>query len=176
MKHLGIDVGGTNTDAVLELAGKHASTSRIFTFGIGAGASRHLVAGLARAGRGVAEWIHPGERIEPKVLRQFARLLSPALTDVQLEWIGSAGAKVDVTQAPVAIPPVFAGARLSIYAFTRGERPSQARLTANGPSGRLSFDVPIRAAERAGRTISTLAARARIRELEHAVARLTTGM
>lgn len=156
----------TNTDAVLELAGKHASTSRIFTFGIGAGVSRHLVAGLARAGRGVAEWIHPGERIEPKVLRQFARLLSPALTDVQLEWIGSAGAKVDVTQAPVAIPPVFAGARLSIYAFTRGDRPSQARLTANGPSGRLSFDVPIRAAERAGRTISTLAARARIRELE----------
>src|SRR6185503_10186070 len=61
----------TNTDAVLALAAEHASTARIFTFGIGASASHHLVKGLARAGGGVAELIHPGERIEAKVLRQF---------------------------------------------------------------------------------------------------------
>ena len=40
----------TNTDGVLALAKAHASTARIFTFGIGAGASHHLVRGLARAG------------------------------------------------------------------------------------------------------------------------------
>jgi hypothetical protein len=39
----------TNTDAVVELAAAHAASARIFTFGIGAGASRHLVCGLARA-------------------------------------------------------------------------------------------------------------------------------
>ncbi|HEY0871956.1 MAG TPA: VIT domain-containing protein [Vicinamibacterales bacterium] len=156
----------TNTDAVLGLAAKHAATARIFTFGIGAGASHHLVAGLARAGKGTAEWIYPGERIEPKVLRQFARLLSPALTDVQVEWRSDAGANVDVKQSPLAIPPIFAGGRLLLYAFAGGERPSQARLTAIGPSGRVSFDVSVPAARSAGRTVSTLAARARIRELE----------
>ena len=72
----------TNTDAVIALAHKHAATTRVFTFGIGAGASSHLVRGLARAGRGSAEFITPSERIEPKVVRQVGRLLSPALTDV----------------------------------------------------------------------------------------------
>ena len=56
----------TNTDAVLELATQHAGEARIFTFGIGAGASHHLVRGLARAGGGTAEFIYPGERIEPE--------------------------------------------------------------------------------------------------------------
>ena len=86
----------TNTDALLALAREHADQARIFTFGIGAGASHHLVRGLARAGGGTSEFIYPGERIEPKVLRQVARLLSPALTDVRVEWVGG-----DVTQAPV---------------------------------------------------------------------------
>jgi hypothetical protein len=35
-----------------------------------------MVRGLARAGGGSAEFIYPGERIEPKVLRQLARATS----------------------------------------------------------------------------------------------------
>ena len=156
----------TNTDAVIALAQQHAGHSRIFTFGIGAGSSQHLVKGLARAGNGSAEFIYPGERIEPKVVRMFGRLMSTALADVQVSWGG-----LDAKQMPSAVPPVFAGGRLLLYAFVKelstGLAPATIKLTATSPSGPVSFDVPLdpsRAVE--GRTVATLAARARIRELE----------
>jgi Ca-activated chloride channel family protein len=50
----------TNTDAVLALVRSHAADTRVFAFGIGAGSSRHLVEGIARAGGGSAEFIAPG--------------------------------------------------------------------------------------------------------------------
>ena len=153
----------TNTDAVLALAKQHAAQSRVFTFGIGAGASHHLVRGLARAGGGSAEFIYPGERIERKVVRQFGKLLSSALTDVRLEW-----GNLSVTQAPTVLPPVFGSGRLLVYGLDASLTPSSTvRLTAKGPAGPLQFDVPVDRSQAVdGRTVATLAARARIRELE----------
>ena len=40
---------------------------RCFSFGIGSGASTHLVRGIAEAGRGSAEFVTRGERMQPKV-------------------------------------------------------------------------------------------------------------
>ena len=133
----------TNTDAVLALAKQHAPQSRVFTFGIGAGASHHLVRGLARAGGGSAEFIYPGERIERKVVRQFGKLLSSALTDVQLEW-----GNLNVTQAPTILPPVFGSGRLLVYGLDALLTPSSTvRLTAKGPCGTASV-------RRAGRSFA----------------------
>jgi len=152
----------TNTDAVLALATKHAAQARIFTFGIGAGASQHLVRGLARVAGGSSEFIHPGERIEPKVIRQFGRLLSPALAGVSVDWIGG-----DVTPAPSRVPTVFASSRLLVYGFFTGATPTAVRVSGASPSRLLSFEVPLKGARViAGRMVATLAARARIRELE----------
>ena len=152
----------SNTDDVLALARTHAKTARVFTFGIGAGASRHLVQGLARAGGGSAEAIFPGERIESKVVRLFGRLLAPAITDVALNW-----GTLDVIAAPSTMPPLFAGSRLVMYGFVKTLAQSTLTLTGVGPNGKLTFDVTLDPSQLTpGQTIATLAARARIRELE----------
>jgi Ca-activated chloride channel family protein len=78
----------SNDGAVVDLARRHAGSARVFTIGIGHGPSEHFINGVARASGGAAEFIKPGERIEPKVLRQFARLGAPAVEDLRVEWNG----------------------------------------------------------------------------------------
>ena len=158
----------TNTDAVLAFVKKQAAYARVFTFGIGAGPSHNLVRGLARAGNGAAEFILPGERASAKVSRQLARVLSPALTNVRVDWGG-----LEVTQAPSVVPPVFEDGRLLVYGFLKTHRDNRKKTTiklvADSASGPVNFDVtldPAPMADQSLKTIAALAARARIRELE----------
>jgi Ca-activated chloride channel family protein len=152
----------TNTDEVIALAKRHARDARVFTFGIGAGASQHLVKGIARASGGAAELISPGERIEEKVMRQFARVFAPALTEARVEW-GTTGA----TPASDRIPPLFAGERVAIYALADTVASGTVRLTATSAGQPVTFEIPVdpsRAVE--GEAVTVLAARERIRTLE----------
>jgi len=152
----------TNTDAVIALAKRHASTARFFTFGIGAGASHHLVKGLARASRGAAEFISPGERIEAKVMRQFARVFAPAMTGVKVEW-GQEG----LTPASDRVPPVFDGERVRVYALGGPIAAGTATLRGTIAGRDVAFEIAIDPASAVeGDTIATLAARERIRRLE----------
>jgi Ca-activated chloride channel family protein len=152
----------SNTEEVLALVRAHAATSRAFTFGIGAGASAHLVKGLARAGGGEAEMIAPGERIEAKVLRQLARALAHALGDLRVDW-GEAKAK----QAPHRVPPAFDGERVVVYGFLEGKASGEVVLRARASTGEVAFPVRLETANAPeGTLLATLAARTLIRDLE----------
>jgi Ca-activated chloride channel family protein len=152
----------TNTDEVIDLARRHASSARFFTFGIGAGASQHLVKGIARASQGAAEFIAPGERIEAKVMRQFKRVFAPAMTDVRVDW-GQPG----LTPASDRVPPIFDGERVRAYALADALSAGTAALRGTVAGRAVAFEIPIDpAAAVEGDTIATLAARARIRTIE----------
>jgi len=152
----------TNTDAVIEAVRRRRDRVRAFTFGIGRGASHHLVKGVARAGGGAAEFVYPGERIEPKIVRLFRRALSPALTDVRLDWGG-----MTVTSVPSTMGPVFADEPLRAYGLMPESPSGTVTLHAREAAGPLSWSLDVRAADVVeGATIGTLAARARIREIE----------
>jgi Ca-activated chloride channel family protein len=131
-----------NEAACIALAAKHAAAVRMFTFGIGYGASEQLVKGLARASGGKAEFIHPNERIEPVVMRQFARAAAPSLNNVRLDWGGLRPELV----TPRALPSLFAGDRLTVYARVPGgaERGAvEVAVLAEGSRGRLRFPVRV---------------------------------
>jgi Ca-activated chloride channel family protein len=128
-----------NESELIELATKHATKCRIFTFGIGVGASEHLVRALARASGGQAEFIHPNERIEPKVLRQFSRMASASLTNVRVDW---GTLKTDLV-APSEISQLFDRDRLTIYGRVVGGTGGEVAVLADGPEGVLRFPVQV---------------------------------
>jgi len=117
---------------------------------------------MARAGNGAAEFIYPGERIEPKVLRQLAKALAPALTDVRVDWGGAR-----VTPAPSHLPPLFAGSRFLVYGFLAEGLPATVTLHARSARGPVAFPLALAACPvTSGSLLATLAARTLIRELE----------
>ncbi|MEI6234885.1 MAG: VIT domain-containing protein [Planctomycetota bacterium] len=156
--------GQVNNEAqCIELAGEHAGHCRIFTFGIGNGVSEFLVKGLARASGGQAEFIQYNERIEPKVLKQFARMSSAFLKNVRVDW-GSL--KTDIV-APSSAPQLFDGDRLTLYARVIGGTGGDVSVLADGPNGAFKFPVSVDL-ERAddNRAIPVLMARKAIQEIE----------
>lgn len=160
----------SNTEAVIALVRKHSASTRVFTFGIGAGASHHLVKGMARAGEGTAEFIAPGERMEGKVLRQLSKALSPAYSDVEIDWGG-----LKPRQAPHRIPPAFDGHRILVYGLFEAAGQATVTLKAMGPSGAVTFSLPLDLSGASeGTLISTLAARTLIRDLEEGSSPLHT--
>ena len=156
----------TNADAVIAEVATLIDRVRVFTFGIGRGASHHLVKGLARAGGGAAEFVYPGERLEPKIVRLFRRALSPALTGVEVDWGG-----LPVTNVPARVGSVFADEPLRLYGFMDECAGGTVTLRARGADGLLSWSLGIQPADVAdGTTVGVLAARAKIRELEEGAA------
>jgi len=156
----------SNEADVIDLCGRYATTARVFAFGIGAGVSEHLVRGVARASHGAAEFIYPGERMEPKVLRMFGRVHTPAFKHVHIDWGG-----LEVEQAPAVCPPVFGGDSLTVFGRLKGGTTDK---VASGRSPEVilhadahTWQVPITLEQpETGGPIPTLWARHRIRDLE----------
>ncbi|RGP76943.1 vault poly [Fusarium longipes] len=60
-------------------------TARVFSLGIGSGASTSLIEGIARAGNGFAQTVADDEKMDRKVVRMLRGALFPHITDYSLE-------------------------------------------------------------------------------------------
>lgn len=150
----------SNEPAVVALGAKYRSHARVFSFGIGPAVSEYLVKGLAQATGGAAEFISQGERIEEKVLRQFSRMGSPMVSNIQVEW----GAAVEQAGAVTAL---FDGDAVSVIARVPGALPREVAISciANGKPRRWVLPVPV-PASRIEKTLPLLWAMKRIEEAD----------
>jgi len=82
--------------------------------GIGAEASRSLVKGIAKYGKGYAEFVRSGERLEGPVMRQLKRALQPVLNQVSIDW---GTLPVTHSKVPRTLPPLFNGDMVTTCAF-----------------------------------------------------------
>lgn len=74
---------------------RSSSLVRVFSLGVGASVSHHLVESVARAGGGYAQVVVEGERIEKKIVNMVREALMPPVTNVDLQWISGTAAAVE---------------------------------------------------------------------------------
>ncbi|MBN2536430.1 MAG: VWA domain-containing protein [Spirochaetales bacterium] len=116
----------SNPDEVIHEVRKASENLRVFSFGIGYGASHHLIKGIARASGGAFEMIQPGEKIQPKVLRQFSRMSQPFLTGVSVELNGGH------LELPDRLPPLFEGDDYTLFAGVTDYKQDQGEIVFSG--------------------------------------------
>ncbi|XP_046842450.1 von Willebrand factor A domain-containing protein 5A-like [Xenia sp. Carnegie-2017] len=168
----------SNTDSVIQLVKKNSNNSRCFSFGIGSGASTTLVKGIAQAGKGAAEFIVSGERMQPKVIRSLKKAMQPSVTDVQISVTVSNNITVNVVPKE-KLPPIFIGECLIVYAIlhdkSTSSSPQEGKILLSGDllaakvEHKMNFPIKPAVKKETASQVSTihhLAAKKLIKELE----------
>jgi Ca-activated chloride channel family protein len=139
--------------------------ARVYTFGIGTNVSDTLLRDLARRTGGAVEFIHPGERIDEKVVAQFARAVAPRVTDVTLSF---SGGDLEVSeQAPSELPDLVDGEPWEIFAHISGRGSGCAEIRGKYENQPFFLTVPIDCAAATSRPLLIkLWAAERIRDFE----------
>ena len=96
---------------IIKMVESSPQTFRVFSFGIGADASRSLVSGLAEAGRGKAVYLKNATEMERKVLHIMNLAFSPDLRDIEIEF------SHPTEFFPPKIPNLFLNERMIVYGF-----------------------------------------------------------
>lgn len=151
------------TQEVLKRRG--ATRSRVYSFGIGTNVSEALLRDLARETGGAVEFIHPGERIDEKVVAQFARAVAPRVTDVSVRFVGA-----DVGElAPGRVPDLVDGEPWSVLGrYGRGGG-GTVEIDGRFQGRAFAIRVPLDLPEEVSRpVVAKLWAAERIRDLEGA--------
>ncbi|KAI4897472.1 hypothetical protein NFI96_013349 [Prochilodus magdalenae] len=146
-------------------------TVQCFSFGICGSASPALIKGVAREGRGHAQFITGADRMQSKVMQSLCYALQPAVMDISEEWKVPLG--MSTTRLSPPITSLFHGQRALIYAQLKGESQSadaegtvtvKYRLLDQEVTNTLSFSL--KPAENTGLPIHRLGACSLIRSLE----------
>lgn len=153
-----------NEDEILAQVIAQRGRTRVYPFGIGTNVSDALLRDLAKRTGGAVEFIYPGERIDEKVVAQFARAVAPRVTDVTLSFSG------DFTVsdlAPSELPDLVDGEPWELFAALTGRGAGQAEIHGSYQNAPFVLTAPINTASGVSRPLLVkFWAAERIRDLE----------
>jgi Ca-activated chloride channel family protein len=155
---------GNEDEIQQQLLAKRA-TARVYGFGIGTNVSDALLLGLADKTGGAVEMIHPGERVDEKVVAQFARATAPRVTDLKVSFRG-----VDVGEiAPAEPTSLVDGEPFTIFGTYEAAGIGAVEIRGMFEGEKFYLEVPFDLPEKESRpSVTKLWAQARIRDLERA--------
>lgn len=126
-----------NESTILSHLKEEIGQARVYALGVGTSVNRYLLEEMARAGRGQARFIDPTEQPEETAIALAAKLETPVLTDISIDW-----GKLNPTDiAPVSIPDLFAGDNIRIQG--RYAKPGNYTIRVNGKIGARKASLPL---------------------------------
>jgi Ca-activated chloride channel homolog len=120
--------------------------ARVFTFGVGYDVNSRLLDKLVRENFGQSEYVRPNEDIEERVGKLYARIESPVMTGVQLQFILDEMRTEEGSPVNRVYPKdsfdLFAGEQLVVVG--RYKKPGAAKVIVQGRVGEipLKLDFP----------------------------------
>lgn len=152
-----------NEAQILKRVLEERKGTRIFTFGIGTAVSDVLLRDLARHTEGEVELIHPGERIDEKVIATFAQATAATVRNVTVKLRNLEAGEL----APEKHAKLVDGEAWTLFGRYVAAGQGTAELRGELDGEPWALDVPMRLPEAASHpALSRLWASERIRDLE----------
>jgi Ca-activated chloride channel homolog len=154
----------SNDREVLTMIEERLDTSRFFPLGIGSSPNRALLEGMARVGRGHADYIRADGDTDEAVADFYDRIRSPLLTEVEIDFEGLRTS--DLTPDP--LPDLYAGQPIVVLGrYQDGGRGTvRVRGLLRGEEVEYSWPVRLPSVERGHAAVASLWARRNVAELE----------
>jgi len=131
--------GVTNANQILnDVKNAAPKNVRLFTFGVGDDVNTVLLDSLAQDIRGTSAYVRPNERIDEIVSGFYAKVSTPVLTDLKIDF----GSIVVNDSYPTPLPDLFAGSQLVLVGRYRsgGNTSITLRGTVNGQPREIKFE------------------------------------
>ncbi|XP_036356119.1 LOW QUALITY PROTEIN: von Willebrand factor A domain-containing protein 5A [Octopus sinensis] len=137
-----------NTNDVIQLVKSQVNNTRYFTIGIGSGASTELVKGIARAGKGQAEFVMTNDNLKAKVMRLLKLSMQPFVSSVCLSAKhGENNKELSFISVPERLPCIFSEEKLILYLVLHEAETSckNVKLNLCGKIGETDFSLDFEA-------------------------------
>lgn len=127
--------GETNSQKIIANVTNAAPKNvRLFTFGVGDDVNTVLLDSMAEKLRGASAYVRPNEKIDEIVSAFYAKVSTPVLSDITVDWSADASGSGGITVSdvyPYPLPDLYAGTQLVITGRYRSGGPSTVTLKGN---------------------------------------------